>query len=134
MNSTVTSSKMTSSQQSAAENSVLSSSSFTASSESPVSSTVTNVQDIQIISLTSPIVHGQDATITIKGTPGVKYTIQVIYKSGASEASGLEPKTAGSNGMVTWSWKVSSRTTPGTWSIEIAGGGASVTVPFVVTE
>ena len=87
-----------------------------------------------MLSLTSPIVRGQDASITIKGKPGIKYTIKVIYKSGASEASGLEPKNAESDGTVTWTWKVGARTTAGDWRIEVSGDGASVTVPFVVTE
>ena len=134
ISSTAASSKTTSSQQSTAENTVLSSSSFIASSESPVSSTITNGQDIQVISLTSPIVRGQNASITIQGTPGVEYTINVIYKSGPSTAKGLEPKIAGQDGLVTWSWKISPQTTPGTWNIEITGGGASITVPFIVTE
>jgi len=94
---------------------------------------VTNGQEIQVITLTSPIVRGQEASVTIKGTPGVEYAIKVIYKSGPSSAKGLEPKNADSGGRVTWSWKVSARTTAGSWSIEISGGGASVTVPFIVT-
>ncbi len=104
---------------------------LSASSTTP---TLPNSGDVEIVSLTSPIVRGQEASITIKGTPGVEYIIKVVYKSGPSSAKGLEPKNADSDGTVKWSWKVSSRTTSGSWSIEISGGGASVTAPFLVTE
>ncbi len=43
----------------------------------------------------------------------------VIYKSGPSTAAGLGPKTAGGDGVVSWTWKVGTRTTTGTWPINI---------------
>lgn len=108
-------------------NSILSSTSSTSSSDE-------KNQSIVVVSLTSPIVRGQDAKITVKGKPDVEYIIKVIYKSGPSKAKGLEPKTSELNGMVTWTWKVSAQTTAGSWSIEITGGESALTVPFVVTE
>ena len=125
--SLATSSKPDSSQQSSTANSAISS----VKSSMPA---ISIGQDLEVTSLTSPIVRGQTASITVKGKPDVEYTIKVIYKSGPSTAKGLEPKISELNGLVTWSWKVSSRTTAGDWSIEVSGDGSSITVPFVVTE
>src|SRR3989304_1221212 len=75
---------------------------------------------IQLIGLTSPISKGAYATITVQTTPGASCSITVIYKSGPSHAAGLDPKTTGGDGRVSWTWKVGTNTTPGTWSIVIA--------------
>ena len=65
--------------------------------------------------------RGEKATVSIQGTPNVRYTITVYYKSGASEAAGLEPKYADAQGYVSWTWKVGANTTPGEWPIIIQG-------------
>lgn len=57
--------------------------------------------------------------------PGTLCLITVRYKSGPSKASGLAPKTADGRGVVTWTWRVGTRTTPGRWPIIVtcsAGG------------
>jgi hypothetical protein len=46
----------------------------------------------------------------------------VYYKSGPSNAQGLGSKTADGSGHVTWTWKVGTTTTPGTWSIVVTAG------------
>ena len=91
---------------------------------------------IDVESLTSPAGRGSTATLTIKTAPGAACTITVYYKSGASQAAGLGPQTAGSDGTATWRWKVGSQTTPGSWHITVTAdaGGAqeSIDIPFVV--
>ncbi|AOT68305.1 stalk domain-containing protein [Geosporobacter ferrireducens] len=64
---------------------------------------------------------GENATVTIQGTPGVEYKISVFYSSGASKAAGLEAKKADSNGNVSWTWKVGSSTKPGKYDVVIKG-------------
>jgi len=92
-------------------------------------------QGIEIVSLTSPIARGSNATITIKTTPNILCAITVYYKSGASKASGLEPKNSDGNGSCTWSWKVGSRTTPGDWKIVLtAEGVGQIETYFTVTK
>lgn len=75
--------------------------------------------DLTVVSVTSPVKAGSYASVTIRTTPGAYCTITVYYPSGPSTASGLEPKTAGQNGIVTWTWKVGTRTTPGRHRIVI---------------
>jgi hypothetical protein len=76
-------------------------------------------------SLTSPIHRGSYATATVKTKPGAACSIIVEYKSGASTAAGLGPKTASGSGVASWTWKVGTNTTPGSWPVTVtcASGG-----------
>jgi len=74
---------------------------------------------LEIVSVTSPIGKGYTATLRAETAPGAYCTITVYYKSGPSSASGLYGKTADSQGNVSWSWKVGTRTTPGSWRIVV---------------
>jgi endonuclease YncB( thermonuclease family) len=74
---------------------------------------------LEILSVTSPVSQGANATLTARTLPGAQCTITVFYKSGASSAAGLEPKTADANGSVSWTWRVGANTTPGSWKIVV---------------
>ncbi|MBS4022985.1 MAG: MBL fold metallo-hydrolase [Dethiobacter sp.] len=87
---------------------------------------------LSVISYTETVPQGGTASITVQGKPNTQYSITVTYKSGPSKASGLETKTSGSDGKVSWTWKVGANTTPGSWPIDINGGGESVRVNFTV--
>lgn len=75
---------------------------------------------------------GDTGYAEIQGKPGVRYSITVYYKSGASKAKGLDPQTADDTGTAAWHWKVGSKTSPGTFRITITGGGETQTVSFTV--
>jgi hypothetical protein len=88
---------------------------------------------VKLLSLTSPVSAGADATLTVGVPNGTSCSITVTYKSGPSSAAGLYPQHAG-NGRITWTWMVGTRTTPGRWPIDIACGTAgSLHTSFVVT-
>jgi competence protein ComEC len=87
---------------------------------------------LEIVSLTSPISKGAIASLKAKTSPNAQCSITVYYKSGPSSASGLGSKTADGSGMVSWSWKVGIKTTPGTWSISVTCGGVTQQIPFEV--
>jgi outer membrane biosynthesis protein TonB len=70
--------------------------------------------------LTSPIGRGANATATVKTAGGAACSIDVQYKSGSSTAAGLGDKTANSSGIVSWTWKVGTRTTPGSWPVTVS--------------
>lgn len=78
--------------------------------------------NLKIVSVTSPVQRGDVATLVAETRPGLQCTITVFYKSGASTASGLEPRTADDNGQISWSWKVGRKTTPGQWRIVVTAG------------
>ena len=75
---------------------------------------------------------GETASIKIQGKPNTTYSITVRYNSGNSTASGLYDKTSDSKGNVSWSWKVGTRTSSGTYKIRISGGGENFSTTFTV--
>jgi hypothetical protein len=83
---------------------------------------------LEIVSVTSPVSPGHNATLVARTAPGANCDITVYYKSGPSTAQGLYPKTADSNGSVSWTWLVGTRTTPGSWRIVVTAtlGGKTV--------
>jgi endonuclease YncB( thermonuclease family) len=76
----------------------------------------------------APGTVAQDATasVTVKTSPGAACTIDVRYKSGSSNAKGLEPAKADAQGQVTWSWKIGSNTAVGVWPVIVQCGSDSV--------
>lgn len=86
----------------------------------------------ELVNLTSPVAKGAQASITVRTSPGSSCSITVYYKSGASHAAGLEPETAGNDGLCSWTWKVGTNTTPGTWRIVVTTGATSLEYAFVV--
>ena len=90
------------------------------------------ITPIVFTNYTNEVQAGEVATVTIQGKPLTLYEIDVIYSSGSSAADGLEPKQSDENGNVTWEWEVGSKTTPGTHTIIVKGGGANKSVKFEV--
>ena len=91
-------------------------------------------QVLDILSVTSPIKGGQNATLSAKGKPNTAYDIKVVYSSGESSAKGLEDKTSDANGNVSWTWKVDAKTKPGTYTITVKGGGETDTITITITD
>lgn len=75
---------------------------------------------VALVSITSPVNHGNLATVSVKTAPRAMCRITVTYKSGPSRAKGLSPKTSDGHGMVSWTWLVGARTTPGTWPVSVS--------------
>lgn len=69
--------------------------------------------------LTSPVVAGSYASLTVKVSPKARCRIQVIYDTVVSSAKGLGPK---SGGTITWRWRVGTSTHPGSWPIVVDCG------------
>jgi hypothetical protein len=70
---------------------------------------------------------GQIASVSTKGSPNAPASIQVIYSSGPSKAAGLISKTTDGSGNVSWSWKVGTRTKPGSYDVNITIGTQTIT-------
>ena len=88
---------------------------------------------LRLVSVTSPVSAGSDATLVVAAPSGATCSIVVTYKSGASSAAGLYPQKARS-GRVSWRWMVGTRTTPGRWPIDVACGAVgSLHTSFLVT-
>ncbi len=92
---------------------------------------------VTLVSITSPVNHGNPATISVKTAPGAACRITVTYKSGPSRAKGLIPKTSDDHGMVGWTWLVGTRTTAGTWPVSVncsAGGRTGTLQTSIVVQ
>jgi hypothetical protein len=80
---------------------------------------------------------GGYATATVATKAGASCSIVVNYMSGPSHAQGLTTKTAASNGRVSWTWKVGTRTTRGSWPVVVScrkgGSSGSATKNLVVS-
>ncbi len=90
--------------------------------------------DIIIIKKPDTAHRNETVSLTIQGQPNTEYKLRVKYKSGWAEADGLGTKISDANGMITWTWMVGSRTTLGTWPIEITGDSQTLMTEFTVME
>lgn len=90
--------------------------------------------NIKLVSLTSPVKKGDNATISIKGLPNTTYDIDVMYSSGKSKAKGLLDKVSDSEGNVNWTFKVSSNVKPGIYDVIISDDNNSVTYSMEVVN
>ncbi len=87
---------------------------------------------LTVLSFAEVVHRNETVSLTISGTPGVEYDIDVYYSSGESKAKGLENQIADTQGVVTWTWKIGGKTAFGTYQVVISGGGESQTVYFTV--
>lgn len=71
------------------------------------------------VTVTSPVAPGDTATATVETAAGSRCEIEVTYRSGPSEAQGLDPAIASDEGGVSWTWIVGINTTPGEWVVEV---------------
>jgi hypothetical protein len=70
--------------------------------------------------LTSPIIPGSNASITIQTLPNSNCTIVVTYNETiVSKDSGLAAKTADDYGVVNWTWSVEETVPVGTWPVKV---------------
>lgn len=76
---------------------------------------------------------GQTVTLYVKTSPGANCTITVNYASGPSTAGGLTPKNADGAGNVSWTWKVGTRTAPGSYAIDVSCGNSTAATTLHVT-
>lgn len=76
----------------------------------------------QLIDFTENVICGDEATITIKAIPKTLYSIKVHYTSGVSKSAALVDKISDEKGIVSWTWKVSHNTKPGSFTVNIQTG------------
>jgi hypothetical protein len=88
---------------------------------------------ITVTSAPGTVAAGSNASLAIKGRPNTEYSISVYYSSGASKANGLAAAMSDGSGSVSWTWKVSAKTTPGTHRIVISGGDDNIETSFTTT-
>jgi hypothetical protein len=73
---------------------------------------------LKIVSISSPIKAGSDATATVQAVANAMCNITVKYKSGPATAAGLKAQRADKDGKATWTWKVAKNCSPGDWPVD----------------
>lgn len=69
---------------------------------------------VHILSKTSPVLRGNDASIIIMGTPGATYTIEFYEtETRKAEYSGLEKAKADTSGIASWNFTIEDNCEPG---------------------
>lgn len=73
------------------------------------------------------------ADTTVRTTPNAECSLSYTTPDGdESDEPGLGPKTASGNGRVSWSWRISPDTTPGTGTVTVTCGDESVEEPIII--
>jgi 5-hydroxyisourate hydrolase-like protein (transthyretin family) len=92
---------------------------------------------LEILSVTSPVKAGENATLKAHTSPGARCAINVYYTSSRSTCEGLAERTVEASGNIAWTWKVGADIAPGVYKIEVSAslGGKSVsqTANFTVS-
>jgi hypothetical protein len=87
---------------------------------------------VRLVSVTRGV-PGSNATLVASVSPARACSITVHYKSGPSRAKGLYTKRP-VRGLVSWTWRVGTNTTPGRWKITVSCGSAgTLNTSFVVS-
>lgn len=77
----------------------------------------------RLVSVTSPVARNAHATLVAHVALAQRCKIAVLYKTGPSQAKGLNPKRP-EQGRVSWTWMVGGNTTLGKWPIQVNCGSA----------
>jgi len=72
---------------------------------------------LMLVALTSPVRRGHDARLTVRTAPDTQCLLLVQYRVGGTPANVAIPKRADGKGLVSWTWRVDPKTTPGSWPI-----------------
>ncbi|MEO6109586.1 MAG: hypothetical protein ABIP50_01065 [Candidatus Saccharimonadales bacterium] len=70
-------------------------------------------------SITTPIMPGDNASISIKSNPGSSCAIKVEYNKIPSTDSGLKDKVSDEFGITTWSWTIEPTAPEGKWPVSV---------------
>ncbi|MCL2564271.1 MAG: copper amine oxidase N-terminal domain-containing protein [Defluviitaleaceae bacterium] len=92
-------------------------------------------EGLQLLSITSPIGRSEEAVVVLQGQPYTLYSIIVMYSAPATAAGVTgenEHKISDSDGIVSWSWLVGSRTALQTHYLVVSGDGYNLRVEFEV--
>ena len=100
----------------------------------PTSSPTPTRPGTAIVSISSPVAHGGNATLSATAAPSVSCTLAYTTPAGThSTAGGLGTKNTDSAGKVSWTWKIGSNTNPGTGTVLVSCGGQSASGKIVIT-
>jgi hypothetical protein len=79
---------------------------------------------VRLVRVTSPVRNGSFATLVARVSARRVCTIAVFYTTRRSRAAGLGPRRPNTRGLVTWRWRVGTRTIPRRHPIIVSCGSA----------
>lgn len=89
---------------------------------------------VRITSAPASVAPGGTASLTAEVPAGATCSLGVTLPSGAeSQSSGLGAESAGGDGRLQWTWKIGTRTRPGTATATVSCAGGSAGVQFQIT-
>lgn len=94
----------------------------------------TNATNVIEVDGTNQCYPGEIITCKYYGLPNTQYHITVRYKTKNAEAQGLEDKTSGTDGFVSWTWKIGPGTSAGTFDVTIVGADDKAVIPFTIVK
>jgi hypothetical protein len=102
--------------------------------EPPASAEPSAVAQTVVRYLNAPltVARGHNATLMVQTSPNTSCSIEVDYASGPSSAAGLVTKNSDGAGNVSWTWKVGTNTTRGSWPITVTCGSGSAQTNITV--
>ena len=107
----------------------------TATGPQPVENTATEPAPagITLVSLTSPISPGQNASLVVQVGAGATCFLSYVTPAGTdSTAKGLGNAAADGNGHCAWTWKIGSSTRAGTGQLSVSSNGQSARYDIVI--
>jgi hypothetical protein len=107
----------------------------TATEPPPVENTATAPAPagITLLSLTTPISPGQNATLVVQVGAGATCFLSYVTPAGTdSTAKGLGNTVADGNGHCAWTWKIGSSTRSGTGQLSVSSNGQSARYDIVI--
>lgn len=90
------------------------------------------VNEIILLSVKSPVRIGDTGGLKIQGRAGARYTVTAVYRHSGRLLTTTVGRSAGPDGVASWSWDVGAGTEPGTYRLLIRGDGKSLTTAYTV--
>ena len=83
--------------------------------------------------VTSPVKPGQTVSVQARVKPGATCSITYTTPAGnTTRSEALVPKLADAEGLVSWTWPIGAKTSPGSARITIAGEGIALAAEVVI--
>lgn len=77
---------------------------------------------------------GEEAGVTIQGRPDTTYYISSTFMRSKRMVTAMEHRDSPADGKITFRWRVSPDTIPGTYPVIISGGGDTIRIQYTVTQ
>jgi hypothetical protein len=91
------------------------------------------VGQFTVVTLTSPVARGAEATLKIQTQPGAACKV-IFYGSDAARLNkgGLPDIIADASGICAWTWTVSGKAVPGTGKLVVKAGDQTQTLDIII--